>query len=187
MDSRHVIIAPVVLFLLLSAGIPLAASQVPVPPSPRAARQPRGGSAMPVAKIPVIAPATNSVAGPITGSVHPYQSAGRRDPFLSLVYEAIQARKASRGLSLMPLERYGLSQIALVAIVSGPGIPSYALVGLPNGKHYVLKCGSVVGTNKGRVISIAPDHLVVRETVTDLTGRKITRETVLKLRVQEEQ
>lgn len=171
--DRHVVLAiAAMLVLLLSAGPAPARTVNPAP-------------------APVTNSITNSATNSITNSaaslVHPYQSTGRRDPFLSLVYQAIQARKARRGHALMPLERYSISQMTLVAIVSGPGIPSYALVGLPDGKHYILRCGSVAGINKGRVVSIAPDHLVVRETVTGLTGKKITRETVLKLRVQEEQ
>lgn len=122
-----------------------------------------------------------SPAGPASGEAHAYQSSGRRDPFLSLVYAAMRAREGRKGSMLIPLERYEISQMTLVAIIRGHGIPSYALVGLPDGKHYSLHRGSVVGINKGRVVSIAPDHIVVRETVTDLTGRKITRETVLKL------
>ncbi|MDA8388324.1 MAG: pilus assembly protein PilP [Nitrospiraceae bacterium] len=113
---------------------------------------------------------------------HAYRSAGRRDPFLSLIYAAVRAKEEMKGRMLIPLEQYEVNQMTLVAVIMGPGIPSYALVRLPDGKHYSLRYGSVVGINKGKVVKITPDHIVVQETVTDFMGRKNTRETVLKLR-----
>ncbi len=118
--------------------------------------------------------------------VYTYQSAGRRDPFLPLIYTAKQAQEKQKSQLRIPLEQYEVSKMIIEAIVTGPGIPSYALVRLPNGKHYTLVKGSVAGVNKGRVVEITPDDVVVRETVTDLTGKKSTHETILKLRKEEE-
>lgn len=118
--------------------------------------------------------------------VYTYQSSGRRDPFLSLIYEAEAARKKQKNQMRIPIEQYDVDQMALEAIVTGNGIPSYALVRLPNGKHYTLREGSVAGANRGKVVQIAPDHIVVRETVRDLTGRMNIHNVILKLRTEEE-
>lgn len=114
-----------------------------------------------------------------------YQSGGRRDPFLSLVYSAQQAEKKKRAVGRPPLEQYEVSEFQLEAIVTGKGLPSYALVKLPNGKDYVLKEGETAGVNEGKVIQIAPDHIVVRETTTDLRGKRASHNIILKLRKQE--
>ena len=142
-------------------------------------------------------PAATRPAGPAAGApgqgipqnpgneAYSYHSAGRRDPFLSLIYTAKEAQKKQKSRVRVPIEQYELDQMSLEAIVTGKGIPSYALVKLPNGKHYTLSVGSTVGANRGKVVEIAPDHIVVRETVKDLTGRTSTHETILKLRKEE--
>ncbi len=115
-----------------------------------------------------------------------YQSGGRRDPFLSLVYVAQQAQKKKSVLGQPPLEQYAVSEFVLEAIVTRSGAPSYALVRLPNGKDYILSRGKKVGLNGGEVTKIGSDYVAVREVTTDFRGRRTVHTIILKLRKQEE-
>ncbi len=115
-----------------------------------------------------------------------YQSGGRRDPFLSLIYTAQQAQKKKSVLGRPPLEQYAVSDFMLEAVVTRAGLPSYALVRLPNGKDYILNVGAKVGINGGRVTKIGRDYIVVRETTADFKGRRSAHKIILKLRKQEE-
>ncbi len=184
--KTHII--PAVCAALLSlapAGAQAAAAQAPaVKPAqaPSAMAQKGEGNGLPQA------PNGQAAAGAQKpgDEAYTYQSAGRRDPFLSLIYVAKEARKKEKSRLRIPLEQYPVDQMVIEAIITGPGIPSYALVRLPNGKHYNLRIGTVAGVNRGRVIRITPGRVVVRETVTDLTGKKSTHEITLKLRKEEE-
>ena len=115
-----------------------------------------------------------------------YQSSGRRDPFLSLIYTAKQAQKKKSVLGRPPLEQYAVSDFTLEAVVTRAGLPSYALVKLPNGKDYILNIGEKAGINGGTVTKIGPDYIAVRETTTDFSGRRSAHTIILKLRKQEE-
>lgn len=115
-----------------------------------------------------------------------YQSGGRRDPFLSLVYTAQQAQKKKVIMGRPPLEQYAVSDFSLEAIVTRQGSHSYALVRLPNGKDYILGKGETVGINRGKVTEIGSDYIAVREITTDFRGNRTAHTIILKLRKQEE-
>jgi|Deesub1362B_J571_1020462.scaffolds.fasta_scaffold00628_8 Tfp pilus assembly protein PilP len=112
-----------------------------------------------------------------------YEARGLRDPFVSLVAIAKAAQKKKKKLK-SPLQEYDVSQFQLLAIVWNS--EKYALVRLPNGKHYVLREGLTVGIHEGKVVEITPRMVVVEEITTDIRGRVFRQTIKLKLRKEEE-
>ncbi len=56
-----------------------------------------------------------------------------------------------------------------------------ALVELPNGKGYVLRIGTKVGCNDGRVIRIGNDFVIIQEKGINIFGKEVTKKIVLKI------
>jgi Tfp pilus assembly protein PilP len=52
------------------------------------------------------------------------------------------------------------------------------------GLGYVVKVGTPIGPNSGKVTAIKPDQIIVEETHVDLFGTKKRREINLKLSVE---
>ena len=104
-----------------------------------------------------------------------YSPIGKRDPFRSLFEQFEQDAYAK---DLTELQKFEIDQLRLVGIVSRIATP-YALVEDPNGKGHTLTRGKLIGKNWGRVASISPDCVIVREEYRDYTGRKVTNTTDL--------
>lgn len=96
----------------------------------------------------------------------------KRDPFLppdSLLQEKVSE-----------LLLYELSEMNLVAILSGMGAPR-AMLMLPSGNTHIVQKGDQLGRNRGRVSQITHNELVVRETYKDYKNRQKNSFTRLKL------
>jgi len=52
------------------------------------------------------------------------------------------------------------------------------------GLGYVVKVGTPIGPNEGKVTTIKPDQIIVEETYVDLFGGKKRREVNIKLSVE---
>lgn len=115
-----------------------------------------------------------------------YNSANIRDPFLSIVKAAKQARESKRQDAGAPLESYDLRQIekGLVAIIWDKA-KSYALVGLPDGKFYTLREGMKLGIHGGTVYRISKDRIIVREMLQDFRGELKPQDTIIMLHKEE--
>jgi len=110
-----------------------------------------------------------------------FSTAGRRDPFRPFT---LNTRTHSRPReTLSPLERYELGQLRLVGIVWHVKEPS-AMIEDSAGLGYVVKVGTPIGPNDGRVTAIKPDQIIVAETYVDLFGGKKRREVNIKLSVE---
>jgi Tfp pilus assembly protein PilP len=112
-----------------------------------------------------------------------YTSAGNRDPFLSLI-KPKTAKERREGAT--PLESYDLSQMQLVAVVSDVQ-KGYALLRLPDGKHYTALLGTPMGLHAGKITSISSDSIVVEEQLYDYKGRLRTEEKIIRRRKEEEE
>lgn len=112
--------------------------------------------------------------------VYVYTSEGNRDPFLTL----IQPKKAAAEHGATPLESYDVSQMKLVGVVRDAK-RYYALVRLPDGKHYNVFKGTPLGLHSGSVLDIRLDTVVVRQYIYDYKGRLQTEDSVLRLRKEE--
>lgn len=115
-----------------------------------------------------------------------YNAKGKLDPFAPLIKEkpvalAVKNRKAVRHKLLTPLEKLDLSQLKLVAILRAPS-GNKALVEEDSGKGYIIKKGTYIGTNAGRVIDILPDKIIVEEEVEDIYGKISVRKKEIELK-----
>ena len=105
-----------------------------------------------------------------------YNPVGKRDPFeVFVLTDALHP-----DVPLTPLQRYSIDQLALIGIVWGISNP-HAMVQDPNGKGHVLKRGTLVGKNWGKVTRIKPDEVIISEEFRDIDGRLVVNEISLKL------
>jgi hypothetical protein len=78
------------------------------------------------------------------------------------------------------LERFDLSQLIVMGIIWGVDEPR-ALVRDPTGKGYIVRTGTPIGKNKGRILRIEDNKVVVKETYLDHLDRATTKEVELEL------
>jgi Tfp pilus assembly protein PilP len=105
--------------------------------------------------------------------------AGRRDPFLPFTLNTPSAPARNRD-HLSPLERLELGQLKLVGVVQNAR-NSNALIEDAAGLGYVVKLGTPIGSNDGRVIAIKRDGILIEERFVDLYGVQKKREVSMKL------
>jgi type IV pilus assembly protein PilP len=112
-----------------------------------------------------------------------YNPAGKPDPFKPFIQ--LTPAKGARGGPLTPLQKYEISQLKLVAIISAPE-GNIALVEDATGKGYFLKKGTWVGKNDGKVTKILKDKVIVEEVYQDIFGQTKTNEISIILHKIEE-
>jgi len=113
-----------------------------------------------------------------------YDPVGKKDPFKPFLQMA-STRGSSRNVPLTPLEKYEISQLKLVAIISSPE-GNIALIEDSAGKGYFLKKGIGIGKNEGKVARILKDKVVIEETYQDVFGQtKINEISILLHRLEE--
>ncbi|HWO40735.1 MAG TPA: pilus assembly protein PilP, partial [Candidatus Eisenbacteria bacterium] len=88
--------------------------------------------------------------------------------------------------NLTPLERYDLGQLKLVGIVWDVKEPN-AMIEDSVGLGYIVKIGTPIGMNDGRVKAIRPGEVVVEETYTDIYGARKKRDVSMTLHVEKAQ
>lgn len=110
-----------------------------------------------------------------------YDATGKRDPFRSFILQANAKPDDARG----PLEQFDLAQLSVQAVVWGTDRPR-ALVSDPSGRGYIVQEGTYMGKNEGRVIDIADNALVVKETYVDYFGETTTKDVTMRVRADQE-
>lgn len=106
---------------------------------------------------------------------------GKRDPFRPFTLNTRTSSRPRENLS--PLERYDLGQLRLVGVVWHVKEPS-AMVEDSVGLGYIVKVGTPIGANDGKVRTIKPNEIIIEETYVDLFGAKKKREVNIKLSVE---
>ena len=124
--------------------------------------------------------AENSTRKPAT-----YDPMGKIDPFEPLFKEkpvSVKKKesKKKKRIPRTPLERIDLSQLKLVGIILSPS-GNMALVEESSGKGYVIKKGTYIGTNAGKVVKINQEKVIVEEEFEDDFGKVNTRKRKIKL------
>jgi type IV pilus assembly protein PilP len=117
------------------------------------------------------------------GMPPPYNPEGKVDPFKPLFKEKPdlpEKRSRPKRIPRTPLERVALSQLKLTAIIMAPS-GNRALVQEASGKGYVIKNGTYIGLNAGKVVEIQKDRVIIEEEVEDIVGKLIKRKQELKL------
>ncbi len=110
-----------------------------------------------------------------------YEPRGKRDPFRSFfMLRKTMTEEEPAG----PLEQFELEQLSVTALVWDAGQPR-ALVADPRGKTFIVREGTRIGKNAGRVIHIGDDLLLVKETYVDFSGEQTTKDVELRIRVSQ--
>lgn len=138
---------------------------------------------------PALAAATGDENGPpvVPGSTlepvspHSYDPSGRRDPFAPVLQ---QLGLGPIDPTLPPLQRVGLTEMNLIAVVWG-AYGYTAMVQTPDGNGYTVRRGTRIGPNNGVVSAVTEKGIVVQERFTDVYGSKQEREYVKLLHPKE--
>ncbi len=149
--------------------------------------------AAPLEKPAVAPPVSQTEQKPVvTESAQPqfYSAKGKIDPFLPLIRTEEKAvagtdvREKKPQRVLTPLEKLDLSQIRLVAVVLAES-DNLAMVEETSGKGYVVRIGTYIGKNEGRVEKILKDRIVIKEVVKNFRGETVSHSREMKLHKQE--
>ena len=130
----------------------------------------------------LIAKAPETTKG-LTGVPEKYDPTDKIDPFEPLFQpKPVLAKKKKRKKRLpqTPLERIDLSQLRLVGIILAAS-GNRALVEESSGKGYVIKKGTYIGTNSGKVVKIKKETVIIEEEFEDVYGKIATRKREIKL------
>ncbi len=113
-----------------------------------------------------------------------YNPTGKQDPFKPFI-QLTPSDKLPKGAFLTPLQKYDVSQLKLVAIITIPD-GNVALVEDAQGKGYFLKKGALIGRNDGKVKTILKDKVIIEEVYLDAIGQSKRNEISLFLHTPEE-
>ncbi|MBT7628108.1 MAG: hypothetical protein HN597_00170 [Desulfobacula sp.] len=113
-----------------------------------------------------------------------YDYQGKIDPFESLIQEKPEENRSlvieRPKRILTPLEKIGVNQIRLVAVIIMKN-RRIAMVEEANGKGYEVGIGTYIGKNQGKVSEIKDSSIVIKELVKDYKGR--LKEHVLEIKL----
>ena len=113
-----------------------------------------------------------------TPAAAPARKEGSRDPFRPMTMRTKINTRPRENLS--PLERVDLSQLKIVGIVWDIKEPR-AMIEDTAGLGYVVKVGTPIGNNDGKVKAIHRNQLIVEEFYEDAYGARKKRDVSLKL------
>ncbi len=117
-----------------------------------------------------------------SGEEYVYDPSGKRDPFRPFNL----APRHENSENLTPLERYDVGQLKLTAVLASDVDPS-AMVENAAGRGFPVRKGTKIGTNRGEVVEILADKIIILETTTDFTGTSKTQTVEMRLRTQDQQ
>lgn len=104
-----------------------------------------------------------------------------RDPFIPFIKFNKKSSGQRANKPLLPLQRYKLSQLTLVAIIDAGKAGRWAMVQDSSGKGFTIKKGVAIGREGGTVKEILPDSLIIEQVKIDLLGEKKTKLIKIKL------
>jgi type IV pilus assembly protein PilP len=111
----------------------------------------------------------------------PYDPTDRRDPFRP---PSAGLTRRANGEPPTPLQRFEIGQLRLVAIMYNTREPR-AVLEDEQGLGYIVKMGTPVGLNDGKVRTIEKGRVVIEERTVDYYGETQPSEVVLELRTAE--
>jgi Tfp pilus assembly protein PilP len=115
---------------------------------------------------------------PLSTTATPYPDATVRDPFRPPHLKPKRIIDESRP----ELERYELSELRLTGVITGADGKLSASVETSTGRGFMLKEGATIGINRGKVIDISMDRIVVEESTVDELGNPASVKTEMPLR-----
>lgn len=155
------------------------------PAAETAAVEPPETTVSPDAALPV----TLAPESLFKGEQHLYSRKGRIDPFAPFLHKPeaeVQGEdqvKQSGRVPMTPLERIAIGQLTLTAVLQLSDT-NIALVQESSGKGYVVKLGTYIGENGGRVSMIDKNSVVIEERSKNIFGKTETKKIELKLKKQ---
>lgn len=159
--------------LFVSVGLTLVQcgdDEATAPQAPAAANQGRPN------ELKVNPPANATAEAP---PVFTYSPVGLVDPFRSY-FADIREQQKSESRQLQATEQFELNQYSLTALVTGTSQPK-AMVEDPKGVGHVLRVGSRIGKNGGRVTRISSSGVVIIEEFVNPLGKRVRVPITLKL------
>lgn len=114
-------------------------------------------------------------------STYIYSAVGKRDPFRSYFGDMKAVEQDREPVS--ELQRYDISDLNVTAIIWGITEPR-AVVVTPERKSIIVKRGSFVGKNWGKINAILQDKIEIVEVYKDPLGRKILNKLYLELPIK---
>ena len=141
----------------------------------------------PGAPPPAVTPAApEATIDPISGVAqietgYTYDPTGKRDPFRSFIWDRPDKMASAEA---GPLGQFDLSQLEVVAVVWRTG-NARALVEDPSGESYIVGRGAAIGKNRGHVVSIGDNTVIVKETYVDYLGQETTKDVEMRMRRSE--
>ena len=114
-------------------------------------------------------------------TVHDRQATDPFEPiFNAKDRHTVLKKKRYKQMPLTPLEALDLSQLKLVGVMLSES-GNTALVEDASGKGYVIKEGTYIGTNAGKVTQILKDRFIVEEELEGIDGKRVVqiREIIL--------
>jgi len=109
-----------------------------------------------------------------------YDPSGKTDPFKSFIAEQEEMAEKQKRKPRTYLETLDLSQLELIAIITGPK-GNYAMVRDSKGVGHVILKGTSIGTNGGVVEKITDKEVVIREEYRDFKGAAKFKDVTKKL------
>jgi Tfp pilus assembly protein PilP len=106
-----------------------------------------------------------------------YSPLGKRDPFQAPMKS--QAKRRPRE-NLSPLERYEIGQLNLVGVVWDLKDPR-AMVEDSTGLGYVVRVGTPIGPNDGKIKEIKPAEVLIEEVYVDFYGARKNRQVSMRI------
>lgn len=110
-----------------------------------------------------------------------YSAVGKKDPFRSYFGDVASLTKQKQIVS--ELQNFDITDLRLTAIIWGVTEPRVVIVA-PDGKSHIVKTGSFIGKNWGKISRILPDKIEIVETYKDPLGRKILNKLYLELPIK---
>jgi type IV pilus assembly protein PilP len=186
--GRPMVAAAALLLVGTVAATPGWAEKQKAAPAEKAAP---AGKVAPAAPVPTAVPAASgqapSAAAPSPGSIaslpdddRPFDPTGRRDPFRPPRASAM----TRTGEPPTPLQRYEIGQLKLVAIIYDTTQPR-AVVEDDQGLGYIVRVGTAIGANGGRVRDIERGRVLIEEDSVDFYGESHLSNVVMELRTAE--
>ena len=159
---------------MVSAATLLMAGALAVTPSRAEKQAPAARPAPAAAPAPGVAPVA------VLDDDRPFDPTGRRDPF-----RPPRANVVTRtGEPPTPLQRYEIGQLKLVAIIYDTTEPR-AVVEDDQGLGYIVRVGTAIGANGGRVRNIERGRVLIEEDSVDFYGESHLSNVVMELRTAE--
>jgi len=202
--NQNICVLALILGLLYSAGVPAHAEEPPTPSEKMKGavdkfnkapasigqslqglrdaatakiKETLGGSAKPSAKENLVDLQVPKQAPEKTAGA-PALKPLARDPFRPMTMRTKVSARPRENLS--PLERFDLSQLKIVGVVWDIKEPR-AMVEDGTGLGYVVKVGTPIGSNDGRVKAIQRDQIVVEENYEDAYGARKKRDVSMRI------